>query len=399
MKQLSSETPAEDEAPVVKMDFLGKAYAFGSKAFEGKPETKEEIIGINKKIYERTDDAINALYDLGLAWSLAYFETVYARLGTKFNDYFPESSIGDDGLAVVRAHKDIFKESDGAIIFSGEEYGLHTRVFVNSQGLPTYEAKELGLNKKKFALYPLDLSIVVTGNEINEYFKVLMKAMELTIPDVAAKTRHVSHGMLRLPSGKMSSRTGDVITADALLKNIKAKLLEHVSEKSDLDAAGREVVTEVIAIGAIKYSILKQAPGQDIIFDFEKSLSVHGDSGPYLQYTYARLRSILRKSQEPRAMSHEVIKALDSESELALMRRLFEFPEIIASAGQRLAPNLLATYLHQLAMTANHFYESTPILKDENAERRDARLALIETTARVLMSGLGLLGIQAPEKI
>ena len=398
MKQLSSETPAEDEAPVVKMDFLGKAYAFGSKAFEGKPETKEEIIGINKKIYERTDDAINALYDLGLAWSLAYFETVYARLGTKFNDYFPESSIGDDGLAVVRAHKDIFKESDGAIIFPGEEYGLHTRVFVNSQGLPTYEAKELGLNKKKFALYPLDLSIVVTGNEINEYFKVLMKAMELTIPDVAAKTRHVSHGMLRLPSGKMSSRTGDVITADALLKDIKAKLLEHVSEKSDLDAAGREAVTEAIAIGAIKYSILKQAPGQDIIFDFEKSLSVHGDSGPYLQYAYARLKSILRKSDEQRTAGHDA-KALDAEPELMLMRKLLEFPEIVASAGQRLAPNLLATYLHQLAMTTNHFYESTPILKDENVSRRDARLVLVETTARILKSGLGLLGIQAPEKI
>jgi len=409
MKQLASETPRENESPVKKVDFLGKAYACGSRAYEEKAEAKEEIVAINKKIYERSDEAINKLYDAGLAWSLAYFETVYKRLGTKFDDYFPESTIGDEGLALVRSRTDIFKESDGAVIFPGEQYGLHTRVFVNSQGLPTYEAKELGLNKKKFEMYPLNLSIIVTANEINEYFKVLLKAMELVLPEVAAKTRHASHGMLRLPSGKMSSRTGNITTADSLLGDIKAKLTEHVSEKSDLDASEREAVTEIIAVGAIKYSILKQAPGQDIVFDFEKSLSVHGDSGPYLQYTYARLKSILRKSkvsteggsasggENPKSKASP--ESLDSETELALMRKLFDFPDIVANAGKRLAPNLLATYLHQLAMVANHFYESTPILKDENTERMNARLSLVETVARILKSGLNLLGIRSPEKI
>ena len=340
MKQLVAETPSDGESPVKKMDFLGKAYAFGSKAFEEKPETKEEIVAINKKVYERSDEEINKLYDAGLAWSLAYFETVYQRLGTKFDDYFPESSVADEGLRLVRSRTDIFKESDGAVIFPGEEYGLHTRVFINSQGLPTYEAKELGLNKKKFELYPLDLSIVVTGNEIVDYFKVLIKAMELTMPDVAAKTRHAAHGMLRLPTGKMSSRTGDVITAEALLRDIKAKIAAHESEKSDLDASEREAATEVIVVGAIKYSILKQAPGQDILFDFEKSLSVHGDSGPYLQYTYARLQSILRKSEVESRKSKASQEFLDSEAELELMRKLFDFPEIVANAGKRLAPNL-----------------------------------------------------------
>jgi arginyl-tRNA synthetase len=157
-------------------------------------------------------------------------------------------------------------------------------------------------------------------------------------------------------------------------------------------------VTEVIAVGAIKYSILKQAPGQDIVFDFEKSLSVHGDSGPYLQYTYARLQSILRKSADWRNASYDA-KSLDTEAELLLMRKLFDFPEIVANAGKRLAPNLLATYLHQLAMVANHFYESTPILKDGDKERMANRLQLVETTAWVLRAGLHLLGIQAPERI
>ncbi len=183
------------------------------------------------------------------------------------------------------------------MIFRGEQYGLHTRVFINSQGIPVYEGKELGLNRIKFDLYHPDLSIIITGNEIVDYFKVLMKAMELTIPDVAASTRHVPHGMLRLPSGKMSSRTGDVITAESLLDQVKAKLAERVSARADeLSPDEREAATEAIAIGAIKYSILKQSPGQDIIFDFDKSLSVEGDSGPYVQYAYARLKSILRKA-------------------------------------------------------------------------------------------------------
>ena len=266
---------------------------------------------------------MNKLYDAGRAWSLAYFETVYKRLGTKFDEYFFESEMGKEGLAVIAQHKDVFEVSEGATVFRGEQYGLHTRVFVTAKGLPTYEAKEIGLNKVKFERYPLDLSIILTGGEIIDYFKVLMKAMELALPNVAAKTRHVPHGMLRLPSGKMSSRTGDVITAESLLDQIKVKLQERANDRSDdLNPDERGAATEAIAVGAIKYSILKQSPGQDIVFDFDKSLSVEGDSGPYIQYAYARLRSILRKaSHEPRAMSHE-FSTLDSEPELNLIRKI-----------------------------------------------------------------------------
>jgi arginyl-tRNA synthetase len=403
MMHLPSETPGENEGLVTKMDFLGKAYVFGSNAYEEKPETKEEIVAINKKIYERSDAAVNERYDLGLAWSLAYFETIYERLGTTFDDYFPESTIGGKGLALVRAHMDVFKESDGAVVFPGEQYGLHTRVFINSQGLPTYEAKELGLNQKKFERYPLDLSIIVAANEINEYFNVLLKAMELTLPKVAAKTRHAGHGMLRFASGKMSSRSGNVLPAETLIDQAKVKIEERMKDIAGMDAAERDKIAEAIAIGALKYSILKQSPGQDIIFDFEKSLSFEGDSGPYIQYTYARLRSIVRKSREPRAESQEESRAditmLDSENELALIRKMFEFPEIVKRAQDALASSGIVAYVYQFAALTNKFYETTPILKDDNVSRRDARLALVETCARILKSGLNLLGIQAPEKI
>jgi arginyl-tRNA synthetase len=396
----AGEAPGEYDGLLKKMEFLGNAYVSGNAAYESQPEAKESIIAINEKVYSRSDDAVNKLYDKGREWSLAYFETVYQRLGTKFDHYFFESEMAKEGTAFVLAHKDIFIESEGAVIFPGEKYGLHTRVFINSKGLPTYEAKELGLNKKKFELYPLDLSVIVTGSEIIDYFKVLLKAMELTLPGVAAKTRHIPHGMLRLPTGKMSSRTGDVITAESLLDQIKAKLREHVSEKSDLNEQEREAVTEAMAIGAVKYSILKSNPGQDIVFDFEKSLSFEGDSGPYVQYAYARLRSILRKAalSDPDLKKAD-LKLLDSENEFALILKIFEFPDVIVHAQERYAPSALVAYLYKLAATANKFYETTPILKDENTARRDARLALVAIAARTIKDGLALLGIKTLEKI
>lgn len=406
MRQLAAEMPADAAEPGAKMAFLGKAYAFGSKAYDEQPAAKDEIVAINKKVYERSDADLNALYDKGLAWSLAYFETVYQRLGTKFDDYLPESSVGDEGVKLVRSRPDIFKESDGAVVFPGEAYGLHTRVFINSQGLPTYEAKELGLNKKKFELYPLDRSLIVTGNEVKDYFNVLLKAMELVLPDVAAKTVHKPHGMLRLPGGKMSSRTGDVITAEALLDQIKEELAKRVSERSTLDGDERALATERLAVASVKYSILKQHPGQDIVFDFEKSLSFEGDSGPYLQYAYARLRNIIRKADEQ--LGAETVRAalrafdasrLGDPVELALMRRIIEFPDVVMTAQERFAPSGIATYLFRLAVTANKFYETVPVLKDEDERRRGARLALADMAARTIARALGLLGIATLEKI
>jgi len=390
--------PAEHAPLAEKVELLGAAYAAGAKAYESDPASKSDIDAINKKIYSREDARVNELYDAGKKWSLEYFETVYARLGTKFNHYFFESEVGGTGVDIVRAHSDIFKASDGATIFPGEAYGLHTRVFISSQGLPTYEAKELGLNKTKFDLYPLDTSVIVTGNEIVDYFKVLLKVIELVLPDVAKRTRHVAHGMLRLPSGKMSSRTGDVITADALLTQLKERLRGQASESSDLSPAEREAATEVLAIGAIKYSILKQNPGQDIVFDFEKSLSTHGDSGPYIQYAYARLRSIVRKAgSEPDAQFNALL--LEGPEENDLVRKILEFPDIVAFARESLSSSGVASYLYKLSSLANKFYETTPILKDENEKRRNARLMLVCAAARTIKEGLKLLGIQALEKL
>jgi arginyl-tRNA synthetase len=369
-------------------DHLGEAYAVGSNAYRD-GVAKEEIEAINKKIYDKSDPEINALYQKGRQGSLEYFEKQYNRLGSKFDRYFFESEEGPKGLELVNANSEIFTKSNGAIVFAGERYGLHTRVFVNSHGLPTYEAKELGLNQEKFKLYNPDLSLIVTGSEIIEYFKVLMKAMELTMSDVAEKTRHIPHGMLRLPTGKMSSRTGDVITADWLIDEVKKKV-KH----------------EEVAIGAIKYTILKQGIGHDIVFDFEKSLSVSGDSGVYLQYTYARMRSILAKNTESRIegdKSNPDYKLLVNDHELQIIKHLVEFPDVVQEATERIAPHIVALYLYELANFANRYYEEVRILNNENdpssLKLLRARLVLVQTIADILKRGLGILGIKTLEKI
>lgn len=393
--------PGDDVPLAGKIAFLGDAYAFGARAYEDRPDAKKQIETVNEEIYRRTNAAVNRLYDAGLRWSLAYFETVYKRLGTKFDKYFFENEMGEKGLAMVRARKDIFKESDGAIVFHGEEYGLHTRVFVNSRGLPTYEAKELGLNKTKFELYPLDLSVIVTGSEIVDYFRVLLKVMELVTPEIAEKTRHVPHGMLRLATGKMSSRTGEVVTAESLIEQAKEKIRERMTAAEGMNAAEREEIVEAVAIGAVKYSILKQNPGQDIAFDFEKSLSFEGDSGPYVQYSYARLASILRKAggAPPASAAADAAALLDSELELAIVRKIVEFPDVVAHAAERHLPSGVATYLYRLASLANKFYETMSVLKETNATRRSARLALVRVASEILANGLSLLGVHAPERI
>ncbi|MDP3792603.1 MAG: arginine--tRNA ligase [bacterium] len=398
--------PLETDDINKKIGILGDRYRFGSGAYDNNVEHKKQIEEINKKIYDRSDEEINRLYDLGKKWSLEYFEEIYKRLGTRFDHYFFESETGQGGLKIINENKKIFTESEGALIFKGENYGLHSRVFINSKGLPTYEAKELGLNKEKFDKYSPDLSIIITGNEINDYFKVLLKVMELTMPEVAAITRHVGHGMLRLPTGKMSSRTGDIITADSLIEQTKAKLPDANPE-----------VKEKIAIGAIKYSILKQSPSHDIVFDFEKSLSVKGDSAPYLQYTYARLGNIIRKSawlkirifglswDVPNSIGRLLIhidtsKLTEKSGDLGLIRKILRFSEVVSESAESNMPSSLALYLYELSSMANHYYETVGKLSDYTKHpERNARLLLVGTTVAVLKRGLNLLGIEALERI
>src|SRR3989344_3428353 len=389
MQKLKDEMPASGATLSEKNAFLGKAYARGAIAYRDDTLAKEEIDKINDAIYARSDKEINKLYDQGRQWSLDAFEIIYARLGTKFDKYFFESETGPQGLEVIRAHPDIFTQSQGATIFEGEKYGLHTRVFVNARGLPTYEAKELGLNQMKADEFHPDESIIVTANEVNEYFRVLKKVMELTIPEVGECTRHIGHGMLKLPTGKMSSRTGDVVSAESLFDEIAKQI-------GDSGIITHE--TEALTISAIRYSILKQGIGSDIIFDFKESIALTGDSGPSLQYARARLMSIIEKaglSSVALAKEDDAVQKLADPQERVLMRHLLDFPYAIDRASVEYSPNIVALYLRELAEHANRYYEKTRIVDDEDASRKGARILLISIVARTLAHGLLLLGISS----
>lgn len=356
----------------------GAAYIYGNKEYEENEESKKEIIEINKKIYDGSDEKINKVYEEGRKESLEYFEGIYKKLGAKFDYYFFESETAPVGKKIVEENiGKVFEVSEYAVVFRGEKFdpSLHTRVFINSQGIPTYEAKDLGNAKIKFDQYPYDLSVVVTGNEIKEYFKVMLCALAQIYPELANKAKHLPHGMLRLPTGKMSSRTGDVITAEELIAEVKTRVKED----------------EDVAVGAIKYMILRQAIGNDIIFDFEKSVSTEGDSGVYLQYAHARANSILERAGKKGNVSGEMGETREIE------KLLYRFPEIVFRAGKEYAPNYIVTYLTELSSSFNNFYAHEQVLDD--SPESAYRLAIVEAFKTVMKNGLTILGIPAPERM
>ena len=368
---------------------MKEAYAYGHKAYEEDPLAKNEIIEINTKIYDKSDEEINQIYENGRKESLEYFEGIYEKLGTRFDSYFFESGVASFGKEIVEKNiGKVFEKSEGAIIFKGENFDkkLHTRVFITKESLPTYEAKELGLSKIKYDRYKYDKSIVITGNEINEYFKVLLFVMKEVFPELAAKTSHLSHGMLRLPTGKMSSRTGNIISAESLINQVKEKIMETYETEDE--------IAEVISLGAIKYSILRQAIGGDIIFDFDKSISFEGDSGPYLQYSAVRANSLLKKAGN----THLDTECPSGWKTTDLERMLERFPDVVSRAGSEYAPHHIVTYLIELAGEFNSFYASHKII-DQSDPTSPYRLALTKAFAEVMASGLNLLGIKVPEKM
>ena len=377
--------------------FWGMSYAFGSSEYDKEGIEKAEIDELNKEIFFSIKPDTKKLYDLGRKISIDNFQNIFKRLGTHFEHNFWESEVVPDAMKAVKEglDKNILEESEGAIVFKGEKYDLHTRVFVNSKGVPTYEAKELGLGVKKIEKYKFDSSVIITGNEQNDYFKVLLCVMGLLRPEVKDKTTHIGTGMLRFASGKMSSRKGNVITGISLLEQVKQVILEKMKERN-FTTDEQEEIAEIISIGAVKYSVLKQAPGGDIIFDFDKSLSFEGDSGPYLQYACVRAKSILEKAKnegiKPEIKSGEKIEVGELE------KLLVRFPEVVERAGREYAPHYLATYLTNLASTFSTFYAQNKVV-DKADVNSPYRVALTSAFNIVMKNGLKLLGIKVPDKM
>lgn len=377
---------------------IGLAYVDGSDAYETNENAKAEIDEINKKIYSRESEKINAIYDWGFKVTMEAFEGLYKILGTKFEYYFLESNMAPIGKEIVEDNTgNVFEESDGAVVFKAEKYDpkLHTRVFITKAGLPTYETKELGLTVEKFKTLPdINLAIVVTANEQLDYMRVVAKAISLIYPEYTDKMKHITHGMMRLLTGKMSSRKGNIVTGESLIHDTIDLVREKISDR-EWEESKKKEISEKVGVAAIKYSILKQATGGDIAFDFETSISFEGDSGPYLQYSYARAKSVLEKAAvenilpDPHSDSIEVFE---------VEKLLYRFPEVVARSADEYEPHYIANYLIEVARSFNSFYGNNMIVNKED-KTSAYKVALTFAFSFVMKKGLNLLGIEAPEKM
>ena len=375
-----------------RSEWMASCYVQGTRAYEDDEHAKTEIISLNKKVYQFHIDndhesPLAQIYWTCRQWSYDYFDAFYNRIGTKFEKYYPESQTSQIGLATVLEQRDkgVFKDSNGAVVFEGEPYGLHTRVFVNTEGLPTYEAKDVGLSIKKWDDYHFDESIIITGNDITEYMKVVIKSIEQFKPELAMRTKHITHGNIKLAGNeKMSSRKGNFLRATDVL-DITADENENVQGNRNDEPV----------LGAIKYAFLKFKIGADSVFEPQESVSLHGNSGPYLQYTLARARSIIRKHTSDITEFNPPSDSY-SQYERDLLFKITEYPQIVAQATVEFTPHYLCTYLYELAQVFNRFYENNKVIGDD---REHLRIHLVMAYASVVFNGLIVLGIPAPDRM
>ncbi len=378
--------------PSERPAWLGARYVEGNNAYEDDEQAKPEIIKTNKRVYELHaandhESPFAQIYWTVRQWSYDYFNVLYKQLQvTPFDRFIPESEVTRAGLDAVREQlaNGVYKKSDGAVIFEGEKHGLHTRVFINSQGLPTYETKDVGLLLRKWEDYHFDLSLVITANEQAQYYEVMLKSVEQFEPEIVKRSKHLTHGVVKLQGGvKMSSRKGNIVSA---LDIISAA--HQAGSKTGLNP-GEETI-----LAAVKYAFAKNRIGGDIVYDAEESIALEGNSGPYLQYAHARARSILAKamaSHESRVTSHEF-----SSAERSLLCKITEYAEVVDKAVAELMPHHICTYLYELAQTFNRFYEHNRVIGDP---RQATRLQLVQQYADTLKRGLNLLGIAAPDRM
>ncbi|MFT6911058.1 MAG: arginyl-tRNA synthetase [Candidatus Paceibacteria bacterium] len=375
-----------------KMAFLGTCYAEGTQAYDADPELEKRVREITQDIYEHRDTEAYAAYKIGRDLNLEYFIKMTARLGSEFDGLIFESEAGLEGKQIVLDNvPNVYTESNGAVIYTGEQDGLHTRVFINKDGNPTYESKDVGLIKLKFERYSPDMSVIITDSEQTPYFQVMLASAGKVHPEWKEKTNHKSHGRMQFKGEKMSSRLGNT--------PLVADILDVVNEEVYARSGERELnekQADVISIAALKYTILRTQAGKNINFDPETSLSFEGDSGPYLQYTYARSGSLIQKAFD---LGIDITDERPEHWEtIDLERYIYRFREVVELSFNELQPHYVVTYITELAQLFNSWYANTKIV-DVDDETSGYKLALTRATAQVIKNGLWILGIEAPESM
>ncbi len=353
--------------------------------------------------WEQKDEHVLKLWNMMNAWVYAGFEKTYKTMGVNFDQYYYESntySLGKDIIDEGLTKGVFFKKDDGSVWIDLTEDGLDQKLVLRGDGTSVYITQDLGTAQMKYEQYKMDHSIYVVGNEQEYHFKVLFLILNKLGKDWAKGLFHLSYGMVDLPSGKMKSREGTVVDADDLMEEMvqsakeQSEALGKVAEFSEEEK--HKLYTQ-IGMGALKYYLLKVDPKKRLLFDPNESIDLQGNTGPFIQYSYARIQSMLRKANISINTTHN-IQAINANERDCIMLML-KYPAIIEEAAKTYSPALLANYLYDLAKTFNKFYHDEPILKLDDVQLQNFRLLICKEVAQVIQSGMLLLGIEVPERM
>lgn len=370
-------------------EFMASCYVEGTRKYEEDETAHEKIVALNKEIYQisledKHDSDVAKIYWQGREWSYDYFKKFYAKVGVSFDKYYPESSVTKRALEEVQKGLEagVYEKSDGAVVYRGEKHGLHTRVFINQNGLPTYEAKDVGLIFTKWDDYHFDKSVVITGNDVIDYMKVVLASIAELNPTLAERTLHLTHGNVRLPGNeKMSSRKGNFLRATDVINMISESLSKE-----------HEMVDFKVVLAAAKYAFLKYKIGGDIIFDPKESVSLTGNSGVYILYSAVRAKKILAKDFT--GSKNENWKMNEAERDLS--KKIIQYGVVLKEAIDSVAPYKICNFLYELAQEFSRFYEHVKVAGSEfEFERRN----IVSAYLKVMEHGLALLGIEVPEEM
>ena len=355
--------------------------------------------------WEAKDEEVYSLWEKMNGWVYDGFDVTYKALGVDFDKVYYESqtyllgkSLVEDGLK-----KGVFfRKEDNSVWIDLEADGLDQKLLLRGDGTSVYMTQDLGTALSRFEENKLDDMIYVVGNEQNYHFQVLKLVLKKLGYDWSDNIFHLSYGMVELPEGKMKSREGTVVDADDLIADMVGTAREMSDELGKLDGcseAEAEAISTMVGLGALKYFILKVDPKKTMLFDPRESIDFNGNTGPFIQYTHARIRSIMRKADEMGISTDGFATASLLGEEVELIKALAEFPAVVRTAGQQFAPSVIAAYTYDLAKQFNGYYHDHSILKEENTITRSLRLKLASEVARVIRSAMSLLGIDVPERM
>lgn len=355
--------------------------------------------------WEQKDPEVRALWKRMNEWVYAGFDVTYKRLGVDFDKIYYESETYLEGKEKVMEGLEkgiMYRKEDGSVWADLTDAGLDNKLLLRSDGTSVYMTQDIGTAKLRFRDYPIDKMIYVVGNEQNYHFQVLSLLLDRLGFRWGKDLVHFSYGMVELPEGKMKSREGTVVDADDLMEEMVANARQVATElgKTDgMSAAEIDNIAETVGMGALKYFLLKVDPRKNMMFNPKESIDFNGNTGPFIQYTYARIRSVLRKAQEQGFAASAYAAVVPNDKEIALIQTLADFPATVQEAGRTYSPALIANYTYELVKQYNQFYHDYSILREEDVAVRSLRLALCATVARTVRLAMGMLGISVPERM